>query len=236
MGNQILKNKEFEKFCRNHNERQIYPMQKILEKYPSLRLYGFKTAMKEWTHHHFSHYDIYECECDKCDYLESFSCVFNKKTCHSHKHHFSKTHFYPHFLPDLYMVTDEVILLFEVEDYSPMTKKKMNSIYNWYLHCDMSFEPEIIVYGFDRFGNFQRVINSFINTKKEALEWLSELENTTDYKNQDLNKFKLYEDREPLKVNGFKNSIGYCKLTRDVYSSEEEYLALQKTTEGSRYY
>ena len=112
----------------------------------------------------------------------------------------------------------------------------MNSIYNWYLHCDMDFEPEIIVYGFDRFGNFQRVINSFINTKKEALEWLSELENTTDYKNQDLNKFKLYEDREPLKVNGFKNSIGYCKLTRDAYSSEEEYLALQKTTEGSRYY
>ena len=151
MGNQYFKNDEFNRFCKNHNERQIYPIKKMLERYPSLRLFGFMTAMKEWVRHQFDHYDIYACECDKCYDLEEDCCMFYEKTCHNKRHYFSKSNLYLRFLPDLYVVTDEVILLFEVEDYSPMTNEKMSRIYNWFLQCDMEFEPEIIIYGFDRF-------------------------------------------------------------------------------------
>ena len=110
MANYVNKEDEFKKFCSNHNERQIYPVRRMLEKYPSLRLYGFKTAMKEWTEHQFDDFQIYS---------------------DSEKKHFSKSVLYPHFLPDLYLVTDEVILLFEVEDYSVMTKEKIGRMYNW---------------------------------------------------------------------------------------------------------
>ena len=190
MGNQYLKSNEFNKFCETHNERQVYPVREMLIKYPSLRLYAFKTAIKEWTHHHFSHYDIYECECDKCDVDGAEeSCTYESKTCHNQKHHFSETRFYPHFLPDLYVVTDEVILLFEIEDYNAMTKEKMARVYNWEMICDMNFEPELIIYGFDRFGNFQRIIYSGVNTNKECMEWLLELENTPDYNNEQLDKY-----------------------------------------------
>ena len=244
MGDYPIKENEFKLFCSKHNERQIYPMRKIIEKYPALRLYGFKTAMKEWTHHHFSHYDIYYCDCDKpCGNAEE-SCVFNSKTCHAETHHFSETSFYPRFLPDLYLVTDEVILLFEIEDYNPMTNEKMSRIYDWFLECDMEFEPEIIIYGFDRFANFQRIIYNPLNTDIEAMEWLFDLENTPDYKNQDLKKFKLCEDRESLGCSGFKDSIGYCKkYPKPIYNKEEqlkhyiENCKLEhKMKEGSIYY
>ena len=145
----INKENEFDFFCSKHNARQIYPVKKMLEKYPSLRLYGFKTAMKEWAEHQFSDYDIYEDD---------------------RKKHFSKSYLYPHFLPDLYLVTDEVILLFEIEDYSVMTKEKINRIYNWISWCDMEFEPEIVMYGFDRFANFQRVLLNCIGSEEDALE------------------------------------------------------------------
>ena len=215
MGVYIKKENEFEEFCSKHNERQIYPMQKILQKYPALRLYGFKTAMKEWTEHHFCEWDIYEDDPNR---------------------HFSKSIFYPSFLPDLYLVTDEVILLFEIEDYSPMTKEKMNRIYKWCTICDMKFEPEIIIYGSDRFGNFQRIINSFINTEEECLEWLLELQNTPNYKNQDLKK--LIKDKDKGDFRSYNDdNIGYCKFTNSSDNSQiKEYSTPKQTTEGSIYY
>ena len=172
--------------------------------------------MKEWTHHHFSHYDIYMCDCDKPCGEQEESCVFNQKTCHAQKHHFSKTHFYPHFLPDLYVVTDEAILLFEVEDYSPMTKEKMCRINKWFLECDMEFEPEIIIYGFDRFANLQRIIYNPITSKENAIEWLLDLESTSDYNTKNLTKFKLREDREESFRSLYPDdSIGLCKAYKE---------------------
>ena len=103
-----------------------------------------------------------------------------------------------------------------------MTKERMCRIYDWFLECDMEFEPEIIIYGFDRFANLQRILWNPVCKEVEALEWLLELENTPDYNNQELKKFKLCEDRESLGVSGFKDSIGYCKKIREVSGEDRE--------------
>ena len=174
MGDRILKNNEFDKFCRNKNERKIYPIREILKKYPSLRLYDFKLCMKEWTEYNFD-YDI----------IYSFGDF----------KFFTQTNYYPRFLPDLHLVTDGVILLFEVEDYNPMSKERMERIISWCMECDSDFEPEIIIYGFDRYGNFQRIIYNGVSTETECLEWLLELENTPNYNNGSLDTLLQHRKR-----------------------------------------
>tara|TARA_Y100001963_G_C6586856_1_gene356118 strand:+ start:42 stop:677 length:636 start_codon:yes stop_codon:yes gene_type:complete len=211
MGNRVLKKNEFKKYCRTHNERQIYPYKKILQKYPCLRLYDFKLCMKEWTEYNFNYDIIYN--------FGSFK-------------FFKQTNYYPKFLPDLHLVTDGVILLFEVEDYNPMSKEKIRKIISWCGECDSDFEPEIIIYGFDRYGNFQRIIYNGVSTEEECLEWLLELENTPDYNNGLLDCLKQKECRDRNFDDYFKSKLNESDLNEFNKKINE----LEKTTEGSIYY
>ena len=180
-----MKISDFEKFKLNHNERQVLPYRKILNKYPSLRIYGFKSAVKQCFEDfdipEITHYDLYECGTDLSD--EDWEKLFDTpiNECPYKKDHiFSKSIWYPPFLPDLHFVSENLILCIEVEDHARITKERQDKIWNWVLQFDSICNdfPDVAVLGFTRFGNFDWIIAEEDRNIHTAHEWLTILENT----------------------------------------------------------
>ena len=124
-----MKISDFERFKLNHNERQILPYEKILNKYPSLQIYGFKSAVKQCFEDfdipEITHYDLYECGNDLSeeDWEKLFDTPINECP-YKKDHKFSKSFWYPPFLPDLHFVSENLILCIEVEDYARITEER----------------------------------------------------------------------------------------------------------------
>ena len=178
---------DLEKFINIHTEKQIIPYTKIVKEYPSIRIYGFRQAIKNLFESGvcdgIDHFDLYDnCmpdeedfkdEDDMYDYMDKTR--YNFKDC-PNKHTFSKSAWYPMFLPDLYFVSKELILCIEVEDTNKVSQAKINNIDCWMLDLDAidGYVPNIYVLGYTRFGNFDWVVSSYteVPPRKTHDEWL----------------------------------------------------------------
>ena len=178
---------DLEKFINIHTEKQIIPYTKIVKEYPSIRIYGFRQAIKNLFESGvcdgIDHFDLYDnCmpdeedfkdEDDMYDYMDKMRSNF--KDC-PNKHTFSKSAWYPMFLPDLYFVSKELILCIEVEDTNKVSQAKINNIDCWMLDLDAidGYVPNIYVLGYTRFGNFDWVVSSYteVPPRKTHDEWL----------------------------------------------------------------
>ena len=183
---------DLEKFINTHTEKQIFPYKKIMEEYPSLRICGFKKAIKNLYESGvcdgIGHFDLYDdCyhkeedfkdEDDIDNYMDKMT--YNYKDC-PNKHTFSKSAWYPPFLPDLYFVSKELILCIEVEDTNKVSKQKKAAIDWWILDLDSidGYVPNIYILGYTRFGNFDWVVSSYteVPPRKTHDEWLDILRN-----------------------------------------------------------
>ena len=183
---------DLEKFINIHTEKQILPYTKIVKEYPSLRIYGFRRAIKNLFEsgvcEGIGHFDLYDnCdpkeedfknEDDMYDYMDKMR--YNFKDC-PNKHTFLRSLWCPPFLPDLYFVSKELILCIEVEDTNKVSKAKQSAIDWWILDLDAidGFVPNIYVLGYTRFGNFDWVVSSYteVPPRKTHDEWLDILRN-----------------------------------------------------------
>ena len=146
--------KDLTKFINKHEgsrfirQRQAY--KRVISEYPSFKIYGFKRAIYE----HFMYRKKHEIA----------NVEFENYT------EYRKSFYYPRFLPDVYCVTPDHIILGEIEDYSRFEDK--HGFINWLCDVDAAIEIECItnVFGFNRYGEFERVLfpdeNYFENPDK----------------------------------------------------------------------
>jgi len=148
--------KDLTKFLKNNTgeryARQRHAYTNVINNYPSFKIYGFKRAIYE----HLMYRKKYEDE-----YIE-----FDNYT------EYKESFYYPHFLPDLYCITPDHIILGEIEDYSRFEDKY--GFQYWLCDVDAAVPIECLtsVFGFNRYGEFERVLspseNYFDNPNKKV--------------------------------------------------------------------
>ena len=96
--------------------------------------------------------------CSSCDdYIgECEVCHGEGDECES-KHLFSQGYLKPNFTPDMFCITEDVIIMVEVENYHRF-EQKSEKFYRWYSEVDAMQALNLFIIGFNRFGNFERVI------------------------------------------------------------------------------
>ena len=141
----FIKGNQGSRFTR---QRQAYTT--VINNYPSFKIYGFKRAIYE----HFMYRKKYE---DECIEFENYA-------------EYRKSFYYPRFLPDLYCITPDHIILGEIEDYSRFEDKHGFSYWLCDVDAAVSIECIVNVFGFNRYGEFERVLcpdeNYFENPDK----------------------------------------------------------------------